>query len=303
MKSKTVYENGKSARPSPDEIIIEQPEELLALVSSYDKISLEDAGLMYRQIEMKTILSKYNFPSKPSSDGRWKIYAKDQTSKEGRRKLAAKTLDELKNKVIAFEKGVNGQLKKTFKDGFEIVQEQKLRYTKDPENAFRILKSKSDRRDSNPVIGMRRNPGKERVSVCSSYHLVTKRVTNYKSITSRSLTVINNRDLLHDFFCSICQSFQFFRYFISKNNLSASLTFQTRNIFYDNNAVVILNCEGCLCLNLIIRKTYVAHDLFSPFSEIFIPSFFIWITGRYHEYFKAFISYNNVNPVSIRFKS
>lgn len=138
MRSKTIYENGISARPSPSEIIIEHPEELLALVSSYDKISLEDAGLMYRQIEMKIILSKYNFPSKPSSDGRWKIYVKDQTSREGRRKLAAKTLDELKNKVIAFEKGVNRQLKKTFKEGFEIVQEQKLRYTKDPEKRLSV---------------------------------------------------------------------------------------------------------------------------------------------------------------------
>ncbi|MCR5097952.1 MAG: hypothetical protein K6B14_03290 [Lachnospiraceae bacterium] len=55
-----------------------------------------------------------------------------------RRNVAARTLDELRDKVYNFEKGITGNTLKTFKDVFEIAQEEKLKYCKDPEKKLSI---------------------------------------------------------------------------------------------------------------------------------------------------------------------
>ena len=99
----------------------------------YDKMTLRDARELYMYIEKKQILERYSFPKIPGKDGYFRIYVTDSTKKTGRRQLFAKTLHELEEKVYEHEKGKDGRTRKTFKDVYEVVLEDKLRYIKDPE--------------------------------------------------------------------------------------------------------------------------------------------------------------------------
>lgn len=99
----------------------------------YDKMTLRDARELYMYIEKKQILDRYSFPRKPGKDGYFRIYVDDGEKKTGRKQLFAKSLHELEEKVIDHERGKDGKAKKTFKDVYEIVLSEKLRYIKDPE--------------------------------------------------------------------------------------------------------------------------------------------------------------------------
>lgn len=98
-----------------------------------DSMTLEDAQKMYKTMEKEILLRKYNLPTKPSSDGYYHVNVKDLTTKSGRRQLKSKTLDDLKDKLYEYEKGLNGDSRKTFSDVFKIVQSEKLKYIKDDE--------------------------------------------------------------------------------------------------------------------------------------------------------------------------
>lgn len=98
-----------------------------------DNLSLEDARQLYEMKEREEILKSYSFPTTPSKDGFYRVYVKDATKKSGRRQLTAKTLEELKEKVYGFEKGISGKARKTFKEVFLITQQEKLKYVKNQE--------------------------------------------------------------------------------------------------------------------------------------------------------------------------
>ncbi|MCR5238471.1 MAG: tyrosine-type recombinase/integrase [Lachnospiraceae bacterium] len=91
-------------------------------------------------MEKERILSTYTFPAKPSSDGYYHIYL---TTTEGRKQIKAKNLDKLKEKVYQFENVGS----KTFKQVFELMLDQKMKYIKGDDkkasvmNTVRILKS------------------------------------------------------------------------------------------------------------------------------------------------------------------
>ncbi len=106
--------------------------------TDYAKLTFEDVRKIYSMKEREEILSTYSFPKKPSKDGFYRIYVKDTTKKAGRKQLIAKSLDELENKVYQFEKGISGKARKTFKDIFLIVQEEKLKYVKNPEKIVSV---------------------------------------------------------------------------------------------------------------------------------------------------------------------
>lgn len=95
-----------------------------------DNFSLEELSEFYK---MKQILSKYNFPQVPSSDGYYHIYVKDTSKKTGRKAVKDKTLDGLKAKVLAYEHETMAQAKKTFKKVYELSQERKLSLVKSAE--------------------------------------------------------------------------------------------------------------------------------------------------------------------------
>lgn len=111
---------------------------LLSLAEN-GSIDLEDVREMYFQMEKEIILSKYKFPTKTSSDGYYHLNVKDASKANGRGQLKARTIEELKQKAYNFEKGIHGKAEKTFQDVFDIVQSEKLRYTKNDEKRLSVL--------------------------------------------------------------------------------------------------------------------------------------------------------------------
>ncbi len=94
---------------------------------------------LYFEMEKELLLRRYTFPTQPSSDGYYHLWVTDSGKKGGRRQLKAKTLNELKDKAYNHEKGINGQAGKTFKNVFEMVQQEKLRYVKDKEKRLSVM--------------------------------------------------------------------------------------------------------------------------------------------------------------------
>lgn len=74
------------------------------------------------------ILSKYKFPTKPSSDGYYHVYIKTET---GRKQIKAKDLDNLKERVFRYET-------KSFKEVYGLVKEEKLKYVKNKEKLISV---------------------------------------------------------------------------------------------------------------------------------------------------------------------
>ena len=92
--------------------------------------SMEDCNEIFEMLQKKKIFESYNFPNKPSSDDFYHINVKDPTKKNGRKQIKAKTLEKLKEKVYAYEKGLYGNTRKTVKDVFECVCNEKLSLAK-----------------------------------------------------------------------------------------------------------------------------------------------------------------------------
>lgn len=116
----------------------------------YDNISLEDAHSIYMNVEKRNILRGYSFPQKPGKDGYYRIYVADATAKTGRRQLSSKSIAELEDKVYAFEKGISGTSRKSFKETYTLHLEESIKYIKNQEAKLSkqntINKSKSDYR-------------------------------------------------------------------------------------------------------------------------------------------------------------
>lgn len=93
---------------------------------------LENARQLYREMEKERLVSGYTIPSKPSSDGFYHVYLPDESKKSGRRQIKAKNIDNLKEKIYQFEKR-SRNLCKTFKETFDLVLEEKVKYIRDPE--------------------------------------------------------------------------------------------------------------------------------------------------------------------------
>lgn len=107
--------------------------DLLKILTEHDNMSVEDAQNVYREMEKEILIKKYNLPQAKSSDGYYHVNVKDPTKKTGRRQLKAKTIDELKNKLYDWERGIFGEAKKSFEDVFNLAQSEKLKYIKDKE--------------------------------------------------------------------------------------------------------------------------------------------------------------------------
>ena len=99
-------------------------------LTQYDNMSMRDAREIYMHVEKKELIKQYSIPQKPGKDGYYRIYVKDPTKKEGRRQLTCKSVEELKDKLYAFEKGVTGCARKTFAEAYELFLEEKLKYVK-----------------------------------------------------------------------------------------------------------------------------------------------------------------------------
>lgn len=98
-------------------------------------LSDEEMSALYGEFVNKAILRKYTFPTKKSSDGFYHINIPNPNTKSGRTQIKASTIDILKNKVIAFEKG---KATKTFKEVFLLCQEESLKYVKSNEKRYSV---------------------------------------------------------------------------------------------------------------------------------------------------------------------
>ena len=94
-------------------------------------LTLEGARKLYKRMQKEEILKKYKFPSKPSSDGYYHINLAGRT--RGRGQFKARRLEDLKDKVYAYEHGIDGSTRKRFSKCFDLMQERKLSLIKDNE--------------------------------------------------------------------------------------------------------------------------------------------------------------------------
>lgn len=97
------------------------------------KISAEDVLGMYEEMEKTMILQNITFPNKPSSDGYYHVWVPDKRAKSGRKQYKAKTLERLKERVYKVLKEDPDDKHYTFKEVFEQVQDNRLKYIRDPE--------------------------------------------------------------------------------------------------------------------------------------------------------------------------
>ena len=111
---------------------------LLPLLPEYANLTTEDVRELFFMKEKEILLNNYTFPTVAGKDGYYRIYVKDATKKSGRKQLFAKTLDELKDKVYQFEKGITGRSRKTFRDAFFLVQDEKIKYIKNKEKLLSV---------------------------------------------------------------------------------------------------------------------------------------------------------------------
>lgn len=109
------------------------------------KINLSEAEKNYKMAleQKKGILKNYNFSTEPDSKGYYSINVADSSQKSGRKKIYAKSIEELQEKVYQFE--IDKRL--TFKEVFEKVCDRKLEYCKGDNLVSRqntIAKDKSE---------------------------------------------------------------------------------------------------------------------------------------------------------------
>ena len=95
-----------------------------------DKMTADELREMYESKMKEESITKYVIPQHPSADGYYRVNVKDPTKKTGRRTIAAKTVEELKEKLYKYEKGIYGQARKTFREVFELAENEKLTYRK-----------------------------------------------------------------------------------------------------------------------------------------------------------------------------
>lgn len=91
-------------------------------------MSPDDTRELYRKLAMDKIAARYTLPEKPSSDGYYHLWLKDEN---GRRQIKAKTIEELKEKIYI-------KTVQTFKEVFERVLEEKLKYVKNKEKMLSV---------------------------------------------------------------------------------------------------------------------------------------------------------------------
>ena len=101
-------------------------------------LTAEVARKLYMAAIEKEILEQYHFPQTCGKDGYYRIYVRDMTKKSGRKQLSARTLPELKQKVLDWEKGTVTKAKRTFRDAFEMAMEDKLSHCTNPQKRLSV---------------------------------------------------------------------------------------------------------------------------------------------------------------------
>lgn len=115
-----------------------QEKKVLNTSSSYDTLTLEDVQEMQMN-DRELVLSKYTLPKTIGKDGHYRITVSSHSiTKSGRTTISAKSIEALKDKLYQHEKGITGSARKSFRDVFEIVQEEKTKYIKNKEKLISV---------------------------------------------------------------------------------------------------------------------------------------------------------------------
>ena len=133
--------NANAPAPIDPEI---QKAVLSQLLSSSDQdaiLSLEIVRELYRKALEQKALEKYKFPQKPSSDGFFHYNLKDPTKKSGYRQVKSKTLEGLRQKILAYEHGEFGEVRKTFREAYGILQQRTADLVKTHERRLSVSNS------------------------------------------------------------------------------------------------------------------------------------------------------------------
>jgi len=95
--------------------------------TEYDTISLKEAHELLLMKQREHILSSFTFPTKPGKDGYYFIWVPDPVKKSGRRHLAAKSVDALKDKVYDFvTHAPELKVSRKFNEVFEAANDSQL---------------------------------------------------------------------------------------------------------------------------------------------------------------------------------
>ncbi len=111
---------------------------LLSLLRPDGTIDMRIVREVNERANMEKMLSQFTFPDKPSSDGYYHIYIPDAARPGGRRALKARTIEGLRKKVYESRGIMRKGGDKTFKEVFELSQEEKLKYVKSEERKLSI---------------------------------------------------------------------------------------------------------------------------------------------------------------------
>lgn len=84
-------------------------------------------------MEKEKVLSKYSMPAKPGKDGYFRVMIKDGTKKSGRSTVAAKSLDELTDKLI-----LRDRTGESFAEIYQLTKQEKLKYIKNPQKLYSV---------------------------------------------------------------------------------------------------------------------------------------------------------------------
>lgn len=117
---------------------LRKEQEIWNRIGSSDIIDIEDVRELYDKMQQEKHLAKYTFPQKPSSDGYYHVFVDDPSKKSGRRQIKARTLEELRDKILQHEKCTSPSLRRNFRDVFELILSERPKYVKDSEKLLSL---------------------------------------------------------------------------------------------------------------------------------------------------------------------
>lgn len=202
----------------------------------------------YEEAMKEEVLSKYTFPTKPSSDGFYHIYVPDSSKKSGRRQIKASTLEILRSKVYAFEKGIGGSAKKTFEEVFNLYLED---YAK-------CIKNEEKRYSANNTINRRRSEYKR-------YY----KDSRFSSLYIDEITVKDIKDFLANALETHKMSKQV--YFSMSGIIRVTFAFAADEGLIDTNVSILVDYKSKRFFNMFVESKSIEERMWSDEEiEVFL---------------------------------
>ena len=104
----------------------------LRTISQEDSIRIANEREILMAMEKEALLKNIVFPQEPSTDGYYHLMLPDDSRKNGRRHIKARSVEDLREKAYRHILGLHGnpQVKRTFAEVYAMSQEELLKYVK-----------------------------------------------------------------------------------------------------------------------------------------------------------------------------